>query len=84
MKFYKVGTEVKIITGYIDGDTDRTVVKHGIVTAVTSQTRLTARIGRTTGYQLNKVGDNLFANRQVAAIARRTVSPSMTAVGDVT
>jgi hypothetical protein len=43
MKYYKPGTEVRILKTYSDPDRER--VKHGIVVTVNSQSDMTARIG---------------------------------------
>lgn len=74
-RFYKVGTEVKVQTTYIDPVTfaERTRVKHGIVTAVTSQDRLTARVGRTS-FLVRRDG-HVFTDRNVASSARQRVVP---------
>jgi hypothetical protein len=84
MKFYKVGTEVKVHTTYIDPVThvERNRVKHGIVTAVTSQTRLTARIGRTEGYNLN-LANGVFENRSKAGTTNETIATVEAAAGTV-
>ena len=68
MKVYKPGTEVKVQVTY--ANPTRTRVKHGIVIAVQSQDRLTARVGRQS-YAIDG-GGKYFVDRTVYGAAALT------------
>jgi hypothetical protein len=83
VKFYRVGTEVKVHLTYTDPVTfeERVRVKHGIVTEVTSQTRLVARIGSTTGYNLNLVNGKFESREKAGSTFRTTVEVDPVSAG---